>query len=297
MPTLTLPKAGGGFVSHSVPDVAQDVVLLASATQIISGKTLHPGSSGLMIALADKFPGVDGESVHFWRGSAGSIVADANALLVIEDDATAYIQFLTPNTIGPGILFGDPESNVAGAILYSHIDDSLQLQLNAAIRLIYTVGALAFQEATTISTTTAALTLSPAGALIVTSTSRVNDNVNFELGTSSDVKLRLRTTTISADEEITGVIEGTSNHQGVAANSLLVSNITDDGDMMFLVSDGGNSLEMIKMTAATAELSLGWGALKIGFGADLAAITRPATVTATAAAIITELINVGIFTA
>lgn len=125
----------------------------------------------------------------------------------------------------------------------------------------------------------------------------VGDNLKLALGANADIVLVNRTTSLAADTELTTVIEGTSNHQGVVANSLILSNITDDGDIMMLVSDGGNSLEMLKFTAATAEASFGWGALKIGFGPDLAAITRPSGVAANAAAIITELINLGLFTA
>ncbi len=126
---------------------------------------------------------------------------------------------------------------------------------------------------------------------------QLNDNISLSLGTDSDTVLVLRSASAAADEEITGLIEGTSNHQGYAANSLLISNITNDGDIMVLVSDGGHSREMLRFTAATAEASFGWGALKIGFGADVAAITRPTTVTADAASIITALVNLGLFIA
>ncbi len=257
-----------------------------------SSTRLSPGSSGLMVALASGGPaGPDGQSVHIWAGSAGAIAATTGSRLIIEDDAVAYLQFLTPNNVVPGIFFGDPEAADIGGILYRHSDNALRVKVGGSIILNYSGGAFAFQEATTISTTTGDITLDPSGNIIV------SDGVNLRLGSTGDLGLALRTSSLAADEELANVIEGTSNHQGVAANSLIVGNITDDGDIMFLVSDGGNSVEMIKMTAATAELSMGWGALKIGFGADLAAITRPATVTATAAAIITELINVGIFTA
>ena len=174
---------------------------------------------------------------------------------------------------------------------------SLIFEVADTDELKITSGAWAFQQTVTFSTTTGNFVFSAASLNVFETDMRLNDNLSIRLGNNADVKVLLRSTALAADAEVAGIVEGTSNHQGVAANSLMVSNITDDGDMIWLVSDGGNSLEMLKFTAATAEVSLGWGALKIGFGADLAAITRPATVTANAAAIITELINLGLFTA
>lgn len=141
------------------------------------------------------------------------------------------------------------------------------------------------------------ITHSAAAVNIFTTTVRVDSNVRLAVGSSANQVFLNRSASLAADTELAQVVEGTSNHQGVAGNSLLISNTTNDGDIMMLVSDGGNSLEMLKFTGATAEASFGWGALKIGFGPDLAAITRPATVAADSASIITALINLGLFTA
>jgi len=87
----------------------------------------------------------------------------------------------------------------------------------------------------------------------------VDDDVRFAVGTTSDTVLFNRSTALSADAEISNVIVGTSNHQGVAANSLIVSNITTDGDIIMLVSDGGNSLEVLLANGDTGDLVLGHG--------------------------------------
>ena len=73
-------------------------------------------------------------------------------------------------------------------------------------------------------------------------------------GTNADVVSLLRSTALSADTELSGIIEGTSDHPGVAANSLIISNITDDGDIMFVVSDGGNSKGLLKLDGQMARL-------------------------------------------
>jgi hypothetical protein len=85
------------------------------------------------------------------------------------------------------------------------------------------------------------------------------DDTRLGIGTGFDTVLINRTTALSADAELSNVIVGTSDHQGVAANSLILSNITTDGDILMLVSDGGNSLEAININAANAILQLGHG--------------------------------------
>jgi len=92
-----------------------------------------------------------------------------------------------------------------------------------------------------------------------------DDNVGYAFGTDSDAVFYLRSTTLSADEELTGVIVGTSDHQATAANSLIISNITDDGDIQMLVNDGGNSKEFLFADGSAAILYLGHGMASTSF--------------------------------
>ena len=85
------------------------------------------------------------------------------------------------------------------------------------------------------------------------------DDEKVTFGDDGDVVLMLRSGSLSADEELTDVIEGTSDHQGVAANSLLLSNITNDGDVLMLVSDGGSSKEFLLADADAGDLQIGHG--------------------------------------
>ena len=87
----------------------------------------------------------------------------------------------------------------------------------------------------------------------------LQDDQSFVLGTNDDIVIHHRSTTLAADAELTNVIEGTSDHQGIAANSLIISNITDDGDVLMLVSDGGHSKEYLLANGDTADLQLGHG--------------------------------------
>ena len=78
----------------------------------------------------------------------------------------------------------------------------------------------------------------------------VADDQLLKLGTTSDIVLVSRSTALSADDELSNVIEGSSDHLGVAANSLIISNVTNDGDIMLAISDGGNSKGLIKLNGA-----------------------------------------------
>jgi len=90
-------------------------------------------------------------------------------------------------------------------------------------------------------------------------TLEIGNDVLFTLGDDNDIVQILRSTALAADAEVTNVIVGISDHQGVAANSFILSNITTDGDIIMLVSDGGNSLEFLLANADVADLQLGFG--------------------------------------
>ena len=65
----------------------------------------------------------------------------------------------------------------------------------------------------------------------------VADDLLLRFGTDNDIVILNRSTALAADVELTDVIEGTSDHWGVAANSLIISNITDDGDILLAVDE------------------------------------------------------------
>jgi len=92
------------------------------------------------------------------------------------------------------------------------------------------------------------------------------DDAGIDLGTCSDQVILNRSSLLSADTELTGVIEGTSDHPGVAANSLIISNVTNDGDIMFAVSDGGNSKGLLKLCGANGKVVVHGGGLCVGAG-------------------------------
>lgn len=61
--------------------------------------------------------------VHIHSGDFSATPSDgprAESLLTLEDDAWVYLSFLTPNDARAGLIFGDPEDNDAGALVYDH---------------------------------------------------------------------------------------------------------------------------------------------------------------------------------
>lgn len=168
-------------------------------------------------------------------------------------------------------------------------------------KMLSVYGTLHFPCPAVIETGCGDLTITPAGVTIIGGTVRVKDNNRLVLGCTNDMVMTTRSTTLCADTALANKIEGCPDHQGLAANSAIYSNITNNSDVMMLVSDGGNSLEFLKAggnsgACCTPSLSLGWGISKIGFGLGIASITRPNCVTADSASIITALVNLGLFT-
>ena len=87
----------------------------------------------------------------------------------------------------------------------------------------------------------------------------VLDDAPLELGTDQDAVFYLSSAVIAAATETTGIHTGTSVKQAIAANSLIISNITNDGDIQMLVNDGGHSKEFLLADGDTAILHLGHG--------------------------------------
>ena len=89
----------------------------------------------------------------------------------------------------------------------------------------------------------------------------VGDNVKLTLGTDADGALVERASGLNANTALTGVIVGTPVTPAVAANSLIIGNITADGDMLLSVQTGGNSRAVLwhDTSASTTYLYSGAG--------------------------------------
>lgn len=61
------------------------------------------------------------DALHVFKGNAGSFLSNINASVIIEDDSTTYLNFMTPSTAEHGILFGlGDATNASGGLIYNN---------------------------------------------------------------------------------------------------------------------------------------------------------------------------------
>lgn len=76
------------------------------------------------------------------------------------------------------------------------------------------------------------------------------DDILLKLGTDGDIVLVHRSTALGSSTALTNVLVGTPVTTALAANSLILSNVTAEGDIMIAVNRGGNSTEMVFIDAS-----------------------------------------------
>jgi len=128
-----------------------------------------------------------------------------------------------------------------------------------AIPSVSIVIALIFVPAS--DTTIATVQITDKRVFISNGGSGVLDNIIWNLGSDGDAAMVLSSAIIAADAEVTNVIEGTSDHLATTANSLIISNVTNDGDILFVVSDGGNSKGLLHLDGANGRVVIHGGDL------------------------------------
>ncbi len=103
----------------------------------------------------------------------------------------------------------------------------------------------------------------------------LNDDIPLAFGTESDVVAVLRSTVLNANTTLTGVIVGTPVTPAVAANSLILANITADGDLLFVTQTGGNShaAMWVDASAAVSHLYAGAGVEVLTLASAVATVT------------------------
>jgi len=83
----------------------------------------------------DNTHGVRAPDLRVWNGSSAGTAYSASHM-VIEDDTSTFLQFLTPSSQYGGILFGDPQNNLSGAIYYNHGQNQMILDTMGTNRMI-----------------------------------------------------------------------------------------------------------------------------------------------------------------
>ena len=89
-----------------------------------------------------------------------------------------------------------------------------------------------------------------------TANQKIDDDKLLLFGNTSDIAMLLRSASLNANTTLSGVVEGTPITPAIPANSLIISNITDDGDIVLMVSRGGNSETFLYIDASADDLYL-----------------------------------------
>jgi len=180
---------------------------------------LSPVQGGLMVALAADAPAPDNGNMHIWSATAGSVTADGNTQLTIESSGNAGINILSGNSNYGVLQFGDDGSVAAGYIKYAHNTKEM---------------GLAVEDGGFVS---------------------LSDDRTFALGNDHDQAFYNRSTALNANTALTNVLIGTPVTPALAANSLIVANITASGDMLFVTNNGGNSLGWLHMDGSENDIT------------------------------------------
>ena len=82
------------------------------------------------------------------------------------------------------------------------------------------------------------------------------DDILFTLGTGNDQAMLNRSTVLNANTALTGVLIGTPVTPALTANSLIIANITADGDILIAGNDGGHSRVALYFDSSTPDTYL-----------------------------------------
>ena len=86
-----------------------------------------------------------------------------------------------------------------------------------------------------------------------------SDDQTLGFGSDKDFVIVLKSGTLAANTPLDGVAIGTPVAQALPVNSAILSNTTEDGDVLMLVRDGDHSKEFLLADGDTAILYLGHG--------------------------------------
>ncbi len=136
---VRIPAGTGSYVTLTPRQALNPVPYALRAADAPSGNSLDAADGSPVDAVFVDNSGNVGvgtttpdNKLHVHKGSAGTVTADGNSVLVVENSTNAYASILTPDANERGILFGEPSNNVAGGIIYNSAatPDGLQFRTN-----------------------------------------------------------------------------------------------------------------------------------------------------------------------
>ena len=223
---FTIPnQADAGTSSQSELD-AQDIAILVAAYNgdgvVTGGAVTAQGTPDMTVAVAAGTVMIAG--THY-------AISAGNATIGTADSSNPRFDLISINTSGALVV-------TAGTAASNPVFPSLPSNTATLAAVHVPAG------------DTAIATAQITDKRVIARSPGVPDDAILWLGTTGDAAVVHKSGSLSADATLTNVVEGSPDHLGTAANSLLVSNITNDGDIMFLVSDGGNSKGLLKLCGA-----------------------------------------------
>lgn len=146
---LTLESNTTQYLSFLTPDANTSGILFGHEVNNVHGGIFYDLTNGMQfrnngnqnVLCLDQNGRVGiGETVpeaklHVKLGSAGVTAAVPGTTLVLESNTNNFLQFFYPNANGGGLLFGDPDVNIAGAFSYNTNDDFTWATVNNAVKM------------------------------------------------------------------------------------------------------------------------------------------------------------------
>jgi len=232
---FTIPnQADAGTSSQSEVDAVDFGILVAAynGTGVVTGGAVT-SNSNMTVAVAAGTVMIAG--THY-------AISDGNATIGTADSSNPRFDLISINTSGALVV-------TAGTAAANPVFPSLPSNTATLAAVHVPAG------------DTAIATAQITDKRVIARSPGVPDDAILWLGTTGDAAVVHKSGSLSADATLTNVVEGSPDHLGTAANSLLVSNITNDGDIMFLVSDAGNSKGLLKLDGANGRVIVHGGDL------------------------------------
>ncbi len=121
-------KSSDEHLTLNADGTSKDIKLQSNASEKVIIKS--DGKVGIGTSSPDS-----NSKLHVYNGASGQSSATNNTEVVIENNSTTGISFLTPNNASSGLWFADPESNASGRFYYTHSDNSLNVFTDGTQRL------------------------------------------------------------------------------------------------------------------------------------------------------------------
>jgi len=91
--------------------------------------------------------------------------------------------------------------------------------------------------------------------VMLPATSHWDNDEPLYIGDDQDIAMVLRSTTLAANTSLLTVLEGTPDTPAIAANSLILSNSTSNGDILIAVNDGGTSKGLLWFDGSAGQVT------------------------------------------